>query len=374
MIALAPSNRASQKKCLGVLMSVLSIQNWLQVIILSVQLAFSGVAGAESEPSSELFQQLDANADGLLDLSEVPAEHASLFRRLLRTSDSDADGKLSASEFFEGLTPSRPEKPLVDKESSEFPGSDALLLLLAWMDENSDLTIKAKEVPPSLRTVFDTIIRISKAKDTDQFRVRQLQQQAPQFAQLALRYTQRQQIDVELELALLSEQQHALVERLRGRVEPGRPFATRESAEAVFSRLDFDGDGVIALADLPEEVQERMSSMLTRADLDGDKRITEAEFLKFRDQISRMANQGSFNPQADQRTDQRIGLLLRRADTNGDGMLSRRESPRFLAARFPRADSNGDGQLDRQELSQILKLLNSSSAGPNQSSRPISPE
>ncbi|TWU24664.1 EF-hand domain-containing protein [Bythopirellula polymerisocia] len=301
---------------------------------------------------SDLFARLDTDGDGQIATSEIPDEHATLFRRLLRTADANSDGLLSAKEFREGISPTRPEKPLTEKGNAEFPGADALLLILAWMDENSDLTIKAEEVPPHLKPFYDQVQQQLKSKDSSQFRVRQLQQQSPGFAQQALRYSQRQKIDVELELSLLSDQQHAMVERLRKNVEPGQALASADNAEALFARLDQDGDGVILIADLPEGPRERFAEMLERADHNSDQRITEEEFLSFRGQAAKMTANKPVRPQSARR----VAQLLRRADRNGDGQLTRREAPPFIAERFDKVDSNGDGLLNHQELSQLLML------------------
>lgn len=325
-------------------------QSWSLAVGLLGHVFLVGLVAAQSTDKSDLFSRLDTDGDGQLNSDEFPDEHAFLHRRLLRTADSNSDGQLSAAEFRQGLTSERAEKPLAEKGSAQLPGSDALLLLLAWMDKNSDLTIKSDEVSANLQLFYHQIQQQLQSKDTSQFRIRQLQQQSPRFTQLALRYTQRQQIDVELELSLLSDSHFAMVERLRGKVEAGQAFSTRENAEALFARLDLDGDGVIEMADLPEGARERFSDMFPRADRDGDQRLTEAEFLSFREQASRQQRQDSTSPQVARR----VGQLLRRADRNGDGQLTRRESPRFLAARFQGVDSNDDGRLDREELSHAM--------------------
>ncbi|QEG36630.1 transaldolase/EF-hand domain-containing protein [Bythopirellula goksoeyrii] len=321
---------------------------------LSLQFVSVGLAAAKPDDSADLFTRLDKDTDGQLNSAEISDEYSFLFRRLVRTADSNSDGQLSIEEFQQGVSAERPEKPLAKKVSAELPGSDALLLLLAWMDTNSDLTIKSDEVPANLKTLYNQIHQQLKSKDSSQFRIRQLQQQSPRFTQLALRYTQRQQIDVEVELSLLSDEQYALVERLRGKVEPGKAFSTRENAESIFSRLDRDGDGVIAIDDLPEEVKERFFGMLQRADQNGDRRVTETEFLGFQGKVSKFSEMNSNRPEVTKR----IAQLFRRADRNSDGMLTRREAPRFLAARFNEIDADGDGKLSRQELSKSLELQN----------------
>ena len=198
-------------------MSNLSIPKCLFASLL-VLLYLASSARAESDESS-LFARLDSDGDGQLTESEISDEHAVLFRRLVRTSDSNADGQLSSAEFHRSITPKTPEKQFTKKSGSELPGSDALLLLLAWMDTNSDETIEADEVPADLRSVFNQIVQQLKLKDSSKIRIRDLQQQAPRLTQMALRYADRNKLDVELELALLSNKQYVLVEQLRARRE-----------------------------------------------------------------------------------------------------------------------------------------------------------
>ena len=306
---------------------------------------------ARTATADDLFSRLDRDGDGQLASAEISDEHATLFRRLLRTADADGDGQLSAAEFAAGTTPDVPPKPLAKKPGVELPGAESLLLLLAWMDANADQTIQAREVPPDLKPVFGEMVEILKPKTPDQFRIQELQQQAPRFVQLALRHTNQQGIDVEVELALLSEEHYALVERIRDQgkerkpAQPGEGFATRENAQALFTRLDRDGDGELTTDELPPGIAEQFANLFTQADRDGDQRVTEQEFLQLQARLARRAN-----AKPGVAGGQRITQLLQRADRNQDGQLSRREAPPFLATRFGQIDADGNGQLDRQEL------------------------
>jgi len=49
--------------------------------------------------------------------------------------------------------------------------------------------------------------------------------------------------------------------------------------------------------------------------------------------------------------------MLRAADRDGDGRLSRREAPQFVQDRFASIDLDGDGQIDRGELYQAVERL-----------------
>jgi hypothetical protein len=100
--------------------------------------------------------------------------------------------------------------------------------------------------------------------------------------------------------------------------------------DALFARWDKDGDGKVALGDLPE----RMRSHLAKADANGDGMITRDE-LKAAHQAMRAESQ-------------------KKLDTNGDGVVSDEERAaaraRFRAEHFAEADKNHDGALSADEV------------------------
>lgn len=52
-----------------------------------------------AERLRDAFEKLDANADGVLERSEIPDEGLPAFERLLKRGDGNADGKLDAAEL-----------------------------------------------------------------------------------------------------------------------------------------------------------------------------------------------------------------------------------------------------------------------------------
>jgi Ca2+-binding EF-hand superfamily protein len=303
-----------------------------------------------------LFNRLDANRDGRLVAAEVPKEQLSLFKRLVRTADKNRDGWLTLREFETGLTPTRPAKPLTEKVENKLLGSDALLLVLAWMDINADLVVTSEEVTPEMRPLFDEFVDFLNLKDQSRIPIPQLSQQAIQFASRAARFVARERIDVKAEMALLSEQQVAYVERLRhslrGRAEM---MANPEGAAAFFDQLDTDGDGNVTASEVPEPYADRFAALLTRADRDQDNQLSEQEFKKF------SARYGAFeaNRPSVAETTQRSRQLIRRSDRDGDGLLTRQETPPRMAQRFAKLDQNGDGQLDQTEIARGVEILES---------------
>src|SRR5262245_32158148 len=78
------------------------------------------LAAAATDPPSAaeaaLFERLDADRDGQVTAGEVSAENQRLFARLLRQADLNKSDSLSREEFIAGLVPTRPEKPLEEKQ------------------------------------------------------------------------------------------------------------------------------------------------------------------------------------------------------------------------------------------------------------------
>jgi Ca2+-binding EF-hand superfamily protein len=322
------------------------------VIALLVGFVASTAFAADSDHQS-LFTRLDADFDGQLTKAEIPDEHSALFRRLVRIGDDDADGKLSISEFETGLTTNRPEKVVTEKVPNELPGADALLLMLAWMDRNGDLSIVANEVPAKLKPLYDQFVELMNLPDSSRLPVPQLRQQAGRYGVMAQRFANRQKIDVEVELALLSDAQWQYIERLQEPLRPGAMMGNRENAAVAFSQLDTNGDGNVALAELPPPLAERLEGMWERADRDQDRELSEQEFMVVRDRLAALQS-GRDEPRKNR---QGVKQLLKRADRDGDGSLSREEAPPRLANRFDTLDQNGDNQLSGDELNAAAENL-----------------
>jgi Ca2+-binding EF-hand superfamily protein len=194
-----------------------------------------------------------------------------------------------------------------------------------------------------------------------------LSQQAIQFAGRAGRFAAREGIDVEVELALLSDQQVAYVQRLRDSLRgQDRMAISLGRLRILFSQLDTNGDGNAAAAEVPERFADQFAALLSRADGNQDKQLSEQEFKKFAARLD--ALEANRPPLAE--TTQRARQVIRRSDRDGDGLLQPDETPRRMAERFDRLDQNSDGQLDRAEVGravEILKTLRNSAEFPRNS-------
>jgi hypothetical protein len=95
----------------------------------------------------------------------------------------------------------------------------------------------------------------------------------------------------------------------------GPGLAQRQAdPEAMFERLDQDGDGVVTFDEVPDEQKERFDRILSRSDQDQDGQLTREEFMAVREQAPsrqerRQRGGRRFDPE----------MMFERMDGNGDG-------------------------------------------------------
>ncbi|MEX2118320.1 MAG: EF-hand domain-containing protein [Pirellulales bacterium] len=170
-----------------------------------------------------------------------------------------------------------------------------------------------------------------------------------------------------------------------------RPRLRPQDIEALFRKMDVNGDGRLTEDEVPQPHRERFSRLLRRADTDGDQALSISEFKTARGLVQRLI--GSPDPaQPMPMGDARFALLvfasldsdadgrlsaeeiegavekLKKLDRNGDGLVGPREllgappppaagtiNPSRLLQRLRRADTDGDGKLKRDELPMFLQ-------------------
>lgn len=129
------------------------------------------------------------------------------------------------------------------------------------------------------------------------------------------------------------------------------------AAKLRFDELDADGDGKIDAGDREAKVKQAFAKM----DANGDGAVSEAEFVaaqKARAEKRRAVSlrrggqgrQGGGDRAAD-------AGGWGRADTDGDKAISRAEFDAATLARFSRADANGDGNLTKEEAQAARKAI-----------------
>lgn len=144
---------------------------------------------------------------------------------------------------------------------------------------------------------------------------------------------------------------------------------TRADAEAkaaqMFARMDANKDGKLDAADRAAQHAERQAKMFASIDADGNGSISKAEWDKHgADRAAKRAERGEKRADADEAGEGKRhhgmrgghgkrgghrGMMMGKADTNGDKAVSQAEFQTAALARFDAADANKDGQVTPEE-------------------------
>jgi Ca2+-binding EF-hand superfamily protein len=116
----------------------------------------------------------------------------------------------------------------------------------------------------------------------------------------------------------------------------GRGRQAQRGPDGRFRETDIDGDGRLSREEAPDRMLERFDQM----DTDGDGFLDESEARRGRPPGRGRGPGGS--------TD-----MLARFDTDGDGRISREESPPPIVERFDRIDADGSGFIEPSEMEQM---------------------
>jgi Ca2+-binding EF-hand superfamily protein len=236
-------------------------------------------ADSTSAADPALFARLDRDGDGRLASKEIADEHQRLFSRLLRRGDANGDEALSREEFLAGLMPSRPEKPLDEKQSAELPQANAVRYLLLTMDADGNSNITADEVPGKLRPAFEAMRERIDRNDNDVLERAELSRGGPQLMRIAVRFVDREGLDVNAELRRLDRKLGPTARRFDQARTPLDALGDANLARELFGRLDTNGDGQLSQKELPEQYGRRIGARMRRVDRNGDGQINEREFL-----------------------------------------------------------------------------------------------
>lgn len=249
-----------------------------------------GGAGQGQRDIGQFFARMDQNGDGAVTEDEAPKAWARL-----SVSDADGDGKITLEEFKATHNGGGQGGP-GGREGQAGPAA-----LFAKLDLNQDGVLTAEEVPGKFWEL------LSKA-DAD--------------------------ADGKLTAEELGATKGAGREGREGREgrqgQPGDPTA-------LFKEFDKNEDGALTQDEVPEMFWERMS----KADADGDGRITLEEMKAAPGLVPGGGpGQGQRDPAA----------MFQRMDHDGDGKLTEKEVPGDLWERLSKADKDGDGAVTLAEL------------------------
>jgi Ca2+-binding EF-hand superfamily protein len=243
-----------------------------------------------------LFDQLDSDKNGQLSAAEIPAEQRRLFDRLVRRGDTNHDQTLSRDEFQSALVPSRPEKPIEEKQAATSPQVSPVRWLLLAMDTNANARIEQAEVPEELRRVFSALMDPIDRNKNGVLETMELTRGGRPLARIAGRYVEQNKIDVAAELKKLDEKQGAAANRFEAGPLRLEDLIDRQKASQAFLQLDMNNDGQIEPGEVPDPLRRRLQRLLRLDDRNGDGRLSEREFISGVRRIAARAARQSAGP------------------------------------------------------------------------------
>jgi len=279
-----------------------------------------------------LYKQLDANGDGSLAGDEIPEDKRSLFERLVRIGDGNADGKLSADEFAAGLSgaskpaagPASPKKPAKAKPGrpgkAERPGPGRLF---ARLDANKDGEISLDEVPEPRRENFAKMIE---RNDKDGNGTLSLAEFTP---------------DNPVKTASTAK--------------PAATGRSQRDPAQIFKRLDRNADGKLVADEVPEARREFIARMIERGDKDGDDSLSLEEFTAVADRARPNPPKATKAAKNDKnKKAKKTAGLFRTIDADRDGQLNGTEIGAASTA-ILKLDKDGDGSVSALEATAKMK-------------------
>ena len=285
----------------------------------------------------ELLSQADANGDGEVTFAEAKAVFPSITENLFHELDRNADGVISESDLPPPPNGDDFERLLHLIELADADSSGDLTLaevqavkpefteqMFNELDRNDDGLLSPLDLPPSgddpIERLLD-LIHDMDANDDGEVTLEEIQAELPEFTQ------------------------------------------------EKFDRLDFNGDGVLSVEDLPapdpDDHIERLFELLHRADANGDGEVTLAELQAIIPEFTQEAfdrldkNEDGVLSRDDVPNElpsgpcEELKELLREADENEDGQVTvqefKAEFPDASAEAFERLDANNDGVISRED-------------------------
>lgn len=134
----------------------------------------------------------------------------------------------------------------------------------------------------------------------------------------------------------------AMAEKKGGELQDFMPGARRGGGgmgERMLARVDTNGDGLISKAENRAMVEARFARM----DADKDGSVEAGEGRKG-------MGKGKWKRGAERRGPGGPARAMKKADTNGDGAISKAEFDAQSAERFAKLDTNKDGKIDAAEM------------------------
>jgi Ca2+-binding EF-hand superfamily protein len=123
----------------------------------------------------------------------------------------------------------------------------------------------------------------------------------------------------------------------------------------IFAALDGNSDGHLTLEEVPAEKKELFQRLLTERDQNKDGKLSREEFGGLPATAPGGAGAGERIRPAE---------VIKQFDSNGDGKLTKEESPERMLEHFEKIDANSDGTVDLTEFQQAMEKLGRAAGGP----------
>ena len=207
-------------------------------------LLFVGVTVAGEQ--EKIFRHLDENEDGCLQAGEIQPEHRRLFRRLLRTADTNHDSQLTLREFQAGTTRPMP----------------------ADLDQHGPPTATPGEGANRLHRLFDRFDVNTNGKIA--------------YQDLPERWAQRlKHLDQNRDGFLArTELKPPAVRRSQKTRDSGNRSQKLEKFSRIFNRMDENQDGILTKDEVPEDRLRQFNRSLVSRDQGGNNGLTKSQFVE----------------------------------------------------------------------------------------------
>ena len=266
---------------------------------------------------SSALLSLAAAAQTAAPTTDAPASgHHGMFAHALKKLDTDGDGRISLNEYLAGAT-------------ARFKAADTKN---AGVLSAEQLASSPQAQKHNLRAASRIVRHLDTTKKgyvtADDF-VAEAQQR---FAKLDTQGTGK--VTLEQFAAAPERLDHAAFAIASASDAPvaGKRAAFRQKfAQSAFAKLDANGDGVVTQAEYTAAAKSRFAAI----DTQGTGKLTAAQIAA--------------SPVAQQRDLKFAQMLVKKLDTNGDGVVSLDEYVAGAKARFSRLDKNGDGYIDASD-------------------------